>query len=111
MANLADMPTTYQAILAQLTGHDSVTIGLNTVASWSDDHGIAVSLHGNEIIRLYPTQVAVRHCGYITHTTQDRLNRFLPVKVRATIKNGDMRLLSGDEMCPIQETGWVFVNT
>jgi hypothetical protein len=98
------MPTTYDQILPLLIGKDEITIGNNTVATWSTvDAAISVLLHGHEIIRVYGDgTVTVRHCGYPTRTTLDRINRFIqPIGWKANLRNGaayvDWMMLHTDE--------------
>lgn len=117
MNTLTDMPTNYTAVLTRLIGKDEVEIGNNTVATWSTvDSGLSILLHGHEIIRLQENgDVYVRHCGYPTRTTMDRLNRFLPSNARAAIRGGEafVEFRYGDNKWPVaiplQNEEWLVV--
>lgn len=76
---LKTMPTTYAEIMPMLLRADEITLANNTVATWSTvDDGISILLHGHEIIRVLESgTIYVRHCGYPTRTTMDRINRFI----------------------------------
>lgn len=41
-----------------------------------------VRLHGNAILKFFPDYVQVFSCSFETHTTKDRINRFLPFRFR-----------------------------
>jgi hypothetical protein len=95
--NRQNMPTTFPAIVEAMHGKDHVTLCNNTVAYLTEDLGfpvVIIALHGHAIVRIYQGgTVQVRHCGYPTVTTFDRIKRFLPEGFTATRQGGDPRLL------------------
>lgn len=74
MAKLASTPNNYTDAMKALKGRDSRRIGNNTNLETRSDH-IAVTLHGNSIVRYYPDRVEASWAGYGTSTTRDRLNQ------------------------------------
>lgn len=95
--NRQTMPTTFDSIVAAMRGKDYVTLCNNTRAFLTDDMGfpvVIITLHGHAIVRMYAGgTVQVRHCGYPTVTTFDRIKRFLPNGFTCTRQGGDPRLL------------------
>lgn len=55
----------------------------NNTRLWrsADSAHYYITLHGNTIIRIYPTGWMVYNCGWRTVTTKDRLNRYLPQRI------------------------------
>jgi len=75
--------------------------------------GISVTLHGNEIARMYPNgNVAIRHCGYPTSTTFDRLNRLVPLGWRASRVDGKplAKYVVPTVACPIPGTAYLLLS-
>jgi len=96
--NRKTMPTTYAAILGQLPMSGRPLTLCNNTTARLDTLGmvpvIIISLHGHDIVRMYRNDnVQVRHCGYPTVTTFDRIKRFLPARFSVTRQGGNPRLL------------------
>jgi hypothetical protein len=96
--NRNNMPTTYSGIVALIRGRksDSVTLCNNTVATWwPESDMVTITLHGHCIIRLFADgRTEVRHCGWPTVTTFDRIKRFLPYGWTATCQGGRPRIVA-----------------
>lgn len=94
--NRQTMPTTFGGIVEAMRGKDNVTLCNNTRAYLTEDMGfpmVLITLHGHAIVRMYPGgTVQVRHCGYPTVTTFDRIKRFLPAGFGCTRQGGNPRL-------------------
>ena len=107
--NRKTMPTTHRAAVAVLGDRDTVTIANNTKAhAYGDD--VTISLHGHLIVILHADDtVSVRHAGWPTVTTFDRIKRFLPAGWGATRQGGTPRVFNtrvGVDT-PIYGTEWV----
>jgi hypothetical protein len=99
--------TTFDGAKALLaSGPKTRTIGNNTTieANTIDLLGrepercILVRLHGHAIVALFPGgRVAVRDCGYVTATTYDRINQFLPWGWYATRRGGSGSLVNRND--------------
>lgn len=61
-------------------------IGHNTYLREEDGHYV-VSLHGNDIVKLYRDRVEFTLAGWPTTTTRDRVNQFLPSGNRVFQRN------------------------
>jgi len=88
----------------------------NTRLREADGHFV-VSLHGNDIVRLYPDHTEASHGGFVTKTTVDRLNKYFQVDGLG-IANGQIVFrgtgvrLPGDlrirpRLHAFPESGWV----
>jgi len=75
--------TTYQQLNDKLTGRNSQSRKLanNTYAERRGDH-IAIRLHQTDIVKFHPDgTITANTGGWKTHTTKDRLNEYLPVRI------------------------------
>lgn len=87
--NRKTMPTTH-AELRRVVGNGRRVLCNNTTAVYiaSGDY-YEVRLHGHTIAVVTANNVAVRHCGYVTTTTFDRLKRFVPAGWGVSRANGE----------------------
>ena len=92
-------------------------IGNNTtieVNHLDDENVILVRLHGHAIVALHADgSVSVRDCGYVTTTTYDRINAFLPWGWYATRRGGSGRLVNRNDATrtdDIASTVWTRVS-
>jgi hypothetical protein len=105
--NRQTMPTTFASIVEAMRGKDHVALCNNTVAYLTNEGEspvVIVALHGHAIVRIWNNgTVDVRHCGYPTVTTFDRIKRFLPTGYTATRQGGDPRIMRAgsrwDDVC------------
>jgi len=103
--NRNNMPTTFAEIDAALGNRKQITLCHNTVA-FRDNDTIDIALHGKVIVTLHPNNhVGVRHCGYVTTTTFDRIKRFLPSGYSVTRQGGVPRILHVDGGCLFVNAG------
>jgi hypothetical protein len=93
---------------------NNTTIEVNTYSD--EDYGtepvILVRLHGHGIVLLFANgDVAVRDCGYVTTTTYDRINAFLPAGYGASRRGGSGTLINRrtNERQAISGQQWVRV--
>jgi hypothetical protein len=94
MATLAAIPTGFARLAGLIDGHGRARIAVNTTAYRWDDHTIAVALYGHTIVLVHDDDtVSLRHAGYVTATTFDRLHRFLPPGWAATRAGGNPRVV------------------
>jgi len=114
---------TYEGAVKLLgDSHERVTIGNNTTieSDWMPVEGeepgvneqfVTVRLHGHAIVRLYEHGVAVRDCGYVTATTYERINAFLPPGWTAHRKDGRGYVARrlGSEVESVEGDAWLYV--
>lgn len=73
-------------------GRGSCTIGHNTGARLDAGGVVTVSLHGHDIVQLFPDgDTAWTLAGWPTVTTRERVNQFLPVGQRVYQHRGEQR--------------------
>jgi hypothetical protein len=107
-----ELPNTVAEALALLDGRPQATIARNTVFIAGGHYpgvsegDVLVELHGKAIALLSPHGTFVRHLGYVTATTQQRLQMLVPDgwKVRRT--QGDMFAVNGDEKRSVFDQVW-----
>lgn len=110
--NRNTMPTTYNNLVdaisatrngvAKLANNTtaerwcSALVGQSAVAMWMED-AVLIRLHGHGIVVIKDDgRVFVRHCGYPTVTTFDRIKRFLPRGWTCSRSGGDPRVESDE---------------
>jgi len=74
---------TYQQLNEQLTGRNAQRrkLGNNTYAERRGEN-IAIRLHATDVVTLKPDGTVIANSGgWKTHTTKDRLNEYLPVRI------------------------------
>jgi hypothetical protein len=95
--------------MAALGSRSTVTLAHNTKAH-RDGDDVAISLHGHLIVILHADDaVSVRHAGWPTVTTFDRIKRFVPAGWGVTRQGGSPRAYrnrDGAEVA-IDSTGWL----
>lgn len=103
------MPTTHAGIIALLGDRSTVTIAHNTKAhAYGDD--VAVSLHDHLIAILHVDgDVSIRHAGWPTVTTFDRLKRFVPAGWGVSRQGGSPRAFRNRDglTVPVFGSEWV----
>lgn len=114
MANLATMPTTWAALTSKVGTGSDVRIGHNTTATYApsgNEPAYVIALHGHSIVRVFASKVAVRHCGWVSVTTFDRIRRFLPAGWSAGFAGGDphVRNYRTGERHAVDSSEWVAV--
>lgn len=105
----ATMPTTYTELVHALGDRDARTIANNTVAFRGQNDAILVALHGHAIARFTADEVALRHCGYLTTTTFDRLRRLAPAGWSITRAQGNPRAVKGASSISLDDSAWTVI--
>lgn len=111
MSKLSTMPTTWVALRGKVGNRADYSIGHNTTATLCGYY-YSVRLHGHEIIRVHEDGgVSVRHCGWVSVTTFDRIRRFLPCGWTAGFAGGNPCLTNYEtgERVPVGGSDFVLV--
>jgi hypothetical protein len=69
-----------KAKLCSKIGEKAVRLENNTYLTRNTDH-YSVLLHWTDVVDIYPDKWVVRHGGWMTKTTKDRIEKYAPISI------------------------------
>ena len=89
--------------LSELLGERESKKLLNNTYLVRSGKKIAVRLHNTDVVTFTPKTITLNSGGWLTVTTKDRMNKYLPSNVKVFANKGEWFVSQNDKIIPFKD--------